>query len=181
MKSFSWGRWALAAAAAAAIAMWPVWSSDPHPDESHPGDAANLDFVVKDMHGTDVRLAAFKGQPIILNFWATWCGPCKAEIPALNELARKYRDQKLVVLGVSVDDSPEDLKAFTADFPIDYPVLIGRDQNRLQEIYDSVLWVPVTWYIRPDGSVFLKHRGPASTDWFETQLKTMLSQAAERP
>ena len=181
MKSFHWGRWALAIAAAGALAMWPVWSSDPHPEEPHAGEAAQLDFVVKDMDGRDVRLADFKGRPIILNFWATWCGPCKAEIPALNALAAKYRDQKLVVLGISVDDTPEDLKAFTADFKIDYPVLIGRDQNRLQEIYDSVLWVPVTWYIRPDGSVFLKHRGPASTEWFEQQLKTMLTDATERP
>jgi cytochrome c biogenesis protein CcmG/thiol:disulfide interchange protein DsbE len=176
MKSFPWGRWALALAAAAAIAMWPVWSSS-HVD----GDSADLDFVVKDMEGRDVRLADFKGRPVILNFWATWCGPCKVEIPALIELAEKYRDEKLVVLGVSVDDTPEDLKLFAEEYKMNYPVLVGRDQNRLQEVYDSVLLIPVTWYIRPDGTVFLKHKGPASREWFEDQLKTMLSEAMERP
>ena len=176
MKSFPWGRWALALAAAAAIAMWPVWSST-HVD----GDSADLDFVVKDMEGRDVRLADFKGRPVILNFWATWCGPCKVEIPALIELAEKYRGEKLVVLGVSVDDTPEDLKLFAEEYKMNYPVLVGRDQNRLQEVYDSVLLIPVTWYIRPDGTVFLKHKGPASREWFEDQLKTMLSEAMERP
>ena len=176
MKSSLWARWALAIAAAVAIAMWPVWSAT-HVD----GDSADLDFVVKDMNGRDVRLADFKGRPVILNFWATWCGPCKVEIPALIELADKYRDDKLVVLGVSVDDTPEDLKLFADEYKMNYPVLVGRDQNRLQEVYDSVLLIPVTWYIRPDGTVFLKHKGPASREWFEEQLRTMLSEATERP
>lgn len=174
MKSFSPGRWALAIAAAAAIAMWPVWSSS-HVD----GEQADLDFVVKDMHGADVRLADLKGRPIILNFWATWCGPCKVEIPALNELAEQYKAQQLTILGISVDDTPEDLKAFAAEYKINYPVIVGRDQSRLQDVYDSVMMIPVTWYIRPDGTVFLKHKGPATREWFEDQLKAMLAESAE--
>ena len=62
-----------------------------------------LDFKLKDMHGVDVKLESFKGKVILLNFWATWCGPCKAEIPSLVELQEKYADD-LVVLGFSVDD-----------------------------------------------------------------------------
>ena len=177
MKTFAWGRWGLAIVAAAAIAMWPVWS-DTHTEEVRPiGEPADLDFVVKDMDGKDVRLADFKGKPLILNFWATWCGPCKVEIPALIELADKYRDRGLVILGVSVEDAPEDLRPFARENKINYPILVGRDENRLQEVYDSVIAVPVTWYIRPDGSVFLKHKGPATHDWFEEQLKAMLTES----
>ena len=179
MKSFSWGRWALAIAAAVAIAMWPVWSSS-QADHAH-GEHADLDFVVPDMNGADVRLADFKGRPVILNFWATWCGPCKVEIPALIELTDKYRDRKLAVLGVSVDDTPEDLRQFAAENKMNYTILVGRDQSRLQDVYDSVMMIPVTWYIRPDGTIFLKHKGPATREWFEDQLKAMLAESAERP
>src|SRR5262245_48164803 len=65
---------------------------------------ANYSFTLKDMHGNDVNLADHKGKVILLDFWATWCGPCKYEIPVFVELYDKYRDQGLVVLGVSVDD-----------------------------------------------------------------------------
>ena len=109
-------RWMLAVVAAAAIAVWPVWLSTKTttPAGSEAGDAANLDFTLKDMNGADVHLADFRGRPVILNFWATWCGPCKAEIPALVALAERYKSRHLTVLGVSVDDTPEDLRQFAA-------------------------------------------------------------------
>ena len=65
---------------------------------------ANLAFTLKDMHGKDVRLSDYKGKVILLNFWATWCGPCRYEIPAFVELQTKYKDHGFVVLGVSTDD-----------------------------------------------------------------------------
>src|SRR5262245_59863029 len=95
----------LAVVAAAAIAVWPVLLSTKSNTAS--GDEANLDFTLKDMNGADVRLADLRGRPIVLNFWATWCGPCKAEIPALVALAEQYKSRNLTVLGVSVDDAPE--------------------------------------------------------------------------
>lgn len=155
-----------------AVAMIPACTSVPA------GDAANLDFTLKDMNGHDVNLASFRGKPIILNFWATWCGPCKAEIPALVQLAAQYKDQQLTVLGVSVDDSPEDLRRFAAEFKMNYPVLVGLGQDAFQEKYDAVLMIPVTWFIRPDGTVLKKHQGPASRDWFEAQVKAMLAPAS---
>lgn len=172
-RARTWGRrWLLAGAAAAAIAMWPGCA------QKHTGDLANLDFVLKDMHGKDVRLADFKGRPIILNFWATWCGPCKVEIPAFVELVDKYQSQQLTVLGVSVDDSPEDLQKFAQEYKMNYPVLVGLGQDRLQELYEAVMIIPVTWFIRPDGTVHLKHTGPATKEWFEEQVKAMLAAPA---
>ena len=165
-------RWTLAVVAAAAIAAWPAWLSTK--SRTPAGDQANLDFTLKDMNGKDVRLADFRGKPIILNFWATWCGPCKAEIPALVALADQYKAQGLTVLGVSVDDAPEDLRRFAGDYKMNYPVLVGLGHDKFQEIYDAMVVVPVTWFIRPDGSIHRKHQGPATHEWFEEQVKAML-------
>ena len=180
MERLGWQRGILALAAAAAIATFPSCaSSEVEPGPA--GDLANLDFTLKDMHGNDVNLASFRGRPIILNFWATWCGPCKAEIPALIELVHQYKAQQLTVLGVSVDDSPEDLRQFAADFKMNYPVLVGLGQDTFQEKYDAVISIPVTWFIRPDGSVLKKHQGPASKSWLESQVKAMIGAAVPVP
>jgi thiol-disulfide isomerase/thioredoxin len=172
-----WRRLMLVVVSACAVAMWPACATsdlDPVPS----GDVANLDFTLKDMHGADVELSSFKGKPIILNFWATWCGPCKAEIPALVELVDRYKKEQLTVLGVSVDDAPDDLKKFAAEYKMNYPVLVGLGQDTFQETYDAVVLIPVTWFIRPDGTVLRKHQGPATKDWLDAQIKTMLGAAA---
>lgn len=177
-------RWMLAVAAAAAIVAWPVWlSTTPRtPVSTTPGAGeANLDFTLKDMNGATVNLADFRGRPVILNFWATWCGPCKAEIPALVALAEQYKSKNLTVIGVSVDDTPEDLREFAAEYKMNYPVLVGLGHDKFQETYDALMMVPVTWFIRADGSIFRKHQGPASREWFEDQVKAMLDSRGERP
>jgi len=168
-------RWLMAVVAAAGIALWPVWITSTPAGHVPVGDAAKLDFSLKDMNGNTVKLADFKGRPLILNFWATWCGPCKVEIPAFVELVDKYRDDQLTVLGISVDDAPEDLRAFATDYKINYPVLIGMGQDELQEVYDAMVVVPVTWFIRPDGTVLTKHQGPASKEWFEKQVRALIA------
>lgn len=158
---------------AAAVAAWPVLR-----DDRPPSEGADLSFTLKDMNGTEVRLDKFRGRPIILNFWATWCGPCRLEIPALVDLVERYKDQRLVVLGVSVDDSPEELRQFAAEYKMNYPVLVGLGQEKLQETYGAVMALPVTWFIRADGTVHLKHDGAATHEWFETQVKAMLAPPA---
>jgi cytochrome c biogenesis protein CcmG/thiol:disulfide interchange protein DsbE len=176
-RAWWWQRWGVAIVVAAALALWPACTLD---SDDPPGERADLDFVLKDMNGQDVRLASFLGRPLIVNFWATWCAPCKIEIPAFVELVDRYRAERLTVLGVSVDDKPEDLREFAAAYKMNYPVLVGLGHDRLQEVYDAMLATPVTWFIHPDGTVFKKHQGPASTDWFGEQVKAMLA-AGERP
>jgi peroxiredoxin len=165
---------------AMAVAMWPACMQKPTPT-APAGDQANLDFVLKDMNGAEVRLADFKGRPLVLNFWATWCGPCKVEIPAFVELVEQYKDQRLAVLGISVDDSPEDLRKFAEEFKMNYPVLVGLGQDTLQETYQAMMVIPVTWFIRPDGTVLKSHTGPATKEWFEEQIKALLPPASEAP
>ena len=174
-------RWLAAGAVAAAIT---VATSFALKDEaSSPGDpnatVANLDFTLKDMHGADVKLAGFRGKPLVLNFWATWCGPCRAEIPALAQLVDAYRSSNLIVLGVSVDDAPEDLLKFAYSFGMNYPVLVGKGHEKFQDLYDALYFVPVTWFIRADGTVQLKHKGPASREFLEAQVKALVASSGQ--
>jgi cytochrome c biogenesis protein CcmG/thiol:disulfide interchange protein DsbE len=134
---------------------------------------ANLDFTLHDMNGTPVKLADFKGKVIVLNYWATWCGPCKIEIPAFVELYDKYKNDGLVILGVSGDDDPETLRAFASEWKMNYPVLVGRDHDILDAF--GPLWgYPTTFMIGRDGSICGKHLGPASKEDFEREIKALL-------
>src|SRR5687768_4423683 len=100
-------------------------AGDPAPAASHAGDDpvacmanpknANFDFTLKDVDGNQVSLSAYKGKVVLLNFWATWCGPCKAEIPGFVRLQEKYRDKGLVIVGYSVDDPADKAKAYAAE------------------------------------------------------------------
>ena len=172
-ERIGWRRGALALLAATAIAMWPACATS-EVDPAPAGNMARLDFTLKDMNGKAVNLASLKGRPIVLNFWATWCGPCKVEIPAFIQLVEQYKSQQLTVLGVSVDDSPEDLRKFAAEYKMNYPVLVGLGQDEFQEVYDAVVMIPITWFIKPDGTIFLKHQGPATKEWFEKQVKALI-------
>ena len=98
---------------------------------------ANWDFKFKDLDGKEVELASFKGKVVLLNFWATWCGPCKAEIPGFVELQEKYRD-KLTIIGYSVDDTAELAKKYAAQYKMNYPILLGEGREDLQDAYGPI-------------------------------------------
>jgi len=154
-------RWAVAIGLAATLAVWPLGCAmeDEGPPAPPEGvELAKLDYTLKDM--------------MLINFWATWCGPCKHEIPSFVELQEKYKDQKFIVLGISTDDKPEDLIPFAAQFKMNYPVLVGLGHDDLQEHYGTYS-LPVSWFIRADGSVDYKHSGTQSKDWFEGRIKKL--------
>ena len=140
------------------------------------GKAAPLDFVLKDMNGVDVKLAAFKGKPIVMNFWATWCGPCRAEIPSLVELQTKYSAEgtDVVILGVSVDDPVDKLKPYAAMMKMNYPVLVGNGREDVQDAFGPLWGIPVTVFIGRDGKIAKKHSGIASKEQFEQEIKALL-------
>ena len=136
--------------------------------------AAKLDYIVKDMHGADVKLADFKGKVIVLNYWATWCGPCKVEIPDLVALQEQYRDKGLVVLGVSQDDDPETLRGFAGTWKMNYPVLVGRDKPDLLDAQGALWGLPTSYVIGRDGAICTRHLGPATKADFEREIKALL-------
>jgi cytochrome c biogenesis protein CcmG, thiol:disulfide interchange protein DsbE len=135
---------------------------------------AKLDFVVKDMAGENVRLADFKGRPIVINFWATWCGPCKEEIPALVQLVDQDTTHRFTVLGVSTDDKPGDLRKFAAEYKMNYPVLVGLGHDDLLEAYDAQVAVPISWVVDACGVVAVKHMGIWTKAEFETAVRKLL-------
>jgi len=137
------------------------------------GKPANLGFTLKDMNGVDVNLASFKGKVILLNFWATWCAPCRVEIPYLIELQQQYTDD-LVVLGVSVDDTAEKLKPYATEMQINYPLLIGNGRQDFQDAYGPFYGIPVTVFVGRDGVIHRKHSGIASKEQFEHEIKSLL-------
>lgn len=134
-------------------------------------EQARLDFTLKDPAGKDVRLDQFKGRPLIINFWATYCGPCKAEIPVFNDLLVEHKAERLAILGISYDDAPADIVKFLETTPMHYPVLVGLNHDDLMDAFDASVALPTTWVIDADGSVIAKHIGPETRDWFEAQLR----------
>ena len=118
-------RWIRASAVAVLLCCWPACVQQDEEDPVPSAGSPSLDYVLKDMDGKDVNLTSLKGRPVLINFWATWCPPCKAEIPWFVEFAEKYRDRNLVVVGISVDDTPEDIRTFSQEYKVNYPMLVG--------------------------------------------------------
>ena len=134
---------------------------------------AKLDFTMKDLDGKDVSLSSFKGKVILLNFWATWCGPCKAEIPAFVELQNKYKND-LVVVGYSVDDEAPKARAFANEYKMNYPILLGLGREDVQDAYGPIWGIPASFIISRDGKVCKKHLGIAPKAVFEKEIKALL-------
>jgi peroxiredoxin len=133
---------------------------------------AKLDFVLEDMNGERVKLSDFKGKVILLNFWATWCGPCEQEIPAFVEMYDRYKDRGFVILGVSIDDPPEALRAYAKSHRMQYPVL--QMQSDVEDAYGPIFGVPMSYFIARDGSICKRHLGPATREQVERELKALL-------
>jgi thiol-disulfide isomerase/thioredoxin len=136
--------------------------------------AATLNFTLKDAGGKPVKLADFKGKVIVLNFWATWCVPCRAEIPTLVELQTRYGAKGLQVVGVSTDDPVEKLKPFVAKYKMNYPVLTAFNDGAILDTYGPMVVVPWSVIIKRDGNACVKHIGPVTKDTFEKEIKALL-------
>jgi thiol-disulfide isomerase/thioredoxin len=136
--------------------------------------AANLNFTLKDTNNRDVHLASYKGKVILLDFWATWCGPCKIEIPWFVEFQNKYGNQGLQVVGVSIDDTLDKLRPFVAQYKMNYTVLQGLDHDDVQDAFGPMFGVPVTVVISRTGKVCMKHVGLGLKPDFESMIKSLL-------
>ena len=131
------------------------------------------DFALTDISGKTVRLSDFKGKVVLLDFWATWCGPCKIEIPWFMEFQRKYKDKGFTVLGVSMDDGGwEDVRPFLDRLKVNYPVLLGTDETASN--FDGVEVLPTTFLIDKEGRIVAKHQGLTGKDEFEKAIESLL-------
>ena len=135
---------------------------------------ANMNFTLKDLNNKDVKLASLKGKVVLLDFWATWCGPCKVEIPWFIEFQKKYGPSGLEVVGVVTEDTAEKAKPFAAQWKMNYTLLQGNDRDDVIDAYGPMFGLPVTVVISRDGRICAKHVGLSSKDTFETEIKSLL-------
>jgi cytochrome c biogenesis protein CcmG, thiol:disulfide interchange protein DsbE len=130
------------------------------------------DFKAKDLNGKEITLEAYKGKVVLLNFWATWCGPCRAEIPSLIELQAKYKDQ-MQILGMDVDDEDDtQVRAVVQGESINYPVVMTTPQVRIA--YGGIGALPTVFIINTEGRVVQKHIGLFNPLLYETEVRALL-------
>jgi peroxiredoxin len=108
-------------------------------------------FSLERLDGSEVALSDLRGKGVVLNFWGTWCEPCKAEMPALQQNYEKYKDQGLEVIGVNIGESPVTINPFIEQYGVHFPILLDR-QSQITKLY-RIGPIPTTFFISPDGTV----------------------------
>ena len=135
------------------------------------------EFELKDADGKTVRLSDYKGKVVLLDFWATWCGPCKIEIPWFIDFERKYKDQGFAVIGVSMDEEGWTvIKPFVSEVAINYRVLLGSDATA--QMYGGVDALPTAFLIDREGKIAATHVGLAGKDDFEDGIKKLVARSS---
>ncbi|MBS1826983.1 MAG: TlpA family protein disulfide reductase [Acidobacteria bacterium] len=139
-------------------------------------------FTLKDATGRTVQLADYKGKVVLLNFWATWCGPCKIEIPWFIDFEQRYKDRGFAVLGVSMDeDGWETVKPYLEAKKVNYRVVIGTDE--VADLYGGVSSLPTSFVIDRQGKIASTHVGLVSKSVYQDDIEQLLEnrgQVAER-
>jgi thiol-disulfide isomerase/thioredoxin len=129
-------------------------------------------FLLRDLEGQVISTAGWRGKVVLLNFWATWCPPCRDEIPEMIELQNRFQD-KLEIIGISMDDSPADeVKQFADDLKIDYPIVMGS--GTLSREYGGVPALPTTFVLNTEGGIVQKHEGLYAIGMYDAEIRALL-------
>jgi thiol-disulfide isomerase/thioredoxin len=137
------------------------------------------DFSLSDLSGQKLSLSAYGGKVVLLDFWATWCEPCRQEIPHFVELQNNYRDQGLQIIGVSMDDDPEPVRKFYGQFKMNYPVVMGN--TKTGELYGGILGLPIAFVIGRDRRIYTRHIGATEIPVFDSEIKAQLQNHGPPP
>jgi thiol-disulfide isomerase/thioredoxin len=132
------------------------------------------DFELQTLDGSNLKLSSLRGKAVLLNFWATWCGPCKIEMPWFVELQKQYGSEGFQIIGVAMDDaSTEDIASFTKQIGVNYPILLGKEAVGLS--YGGVNVLPTTFFLDRNGKVIAREFGLQSRSVFVDHIKNALA------
>ena len=130
-------------------------------------------FSLTDARGTPVSLAEYRGKVVLLNFWATWCGPCEVEIPWFIEFEQKYKDRDFAVLGVSFDDDGwKSVRPYIAAHKINYRIMIGTE--KMSQLYGGVDSLPTTFIVDRQGRIAAQHVGLVDKSDYQNEILKLL-------
>ena len=136
-----------------------------------PGSVAP-DFTLPQLSGAPLKLSDYRGKVVLLDFWATWCEPCRQEIPHFVDLQNKYGTQGFQIIGVSMDDGPGPVRQFYQQFKMNYPVVMGNAKTG--ELYGGVFGLPIAFLLDRDGKVRLRHIGATDVSVIEKEIVEVL-------
>lgn len=161
---------------AVAIVVYEGTRHGSHSSGGRPGAVGSpaAAFSLPDLDGKPLDLASYRGKVVLLDFWATWCTPCRAEIPEFVEYQNKYGGQGFQVIGISMDDDATAVRPFYQQFKMNYPVAVGN--AKLAESYGGILGLPVTFLIGRDGRIAAKYVGAADMQVLQRKLESLLPQ-----
>ncbi len=145
---------------------------------SGPSAAKNLmetapDFSRTDLAGNPVHLIDYRGKLVLLSFWATWCAPCREEMPQFSQWQHKYGARGFQVIGVSMDDNVESAQEFLKQHPVSYPIVMG--DARLGQSFGGVLGLPTSYLIDAGGRIVARYQGESDLKKMGAQIRTLLS------
>ena len=145
---------------------------------SHAGAATNAgaapDFTLKSRDGSNIKLSELRGQVVMVNFWASWCGPCRQEMPLLEQLYQRYQPMGFTLLGVNVEEDSSAADKVLKDIPVSFPILYDN-KNSVSESY-QVRAMPSTFLIDRDGNVRYLHKGyqPGYEEEYQQQIRELV-------
>ena len=139
-----------------------------------PSRRAAPDFSVSDVNGRPVRLSGLLGKVVLVDFWATWCPPCRQEIPNFVELYSRYNPKGLEIVGIDMDEDPATVRSFMASNRIAYPVAVGKAP--IYQAYGGIRGIPTTFLIDKKGRIAEQYVGYHDKETFERQIQKLLAE-----
>jgi len=134
----------------------------------------NMKLTMKDVHGKPVSLSSYAGKVLLVDFWATWCGPCKVEIPGFVKLYDRYRAQGFEIVGLITEDPISNVPAFAKEYGMNYTVLDANNRDDVEAAFGSISGLPTSFLISRDGRICKTHLGYTPNDEFEREITALL-------